>query len=99
MLGDYVNLLADRRYNPITGTGSAVETIPAGAWITGFTFTAGLTDATLVITLPDGVTVLDTITVRAGGEWDSKIHDKGRFASGTWAFSDTVDYVIETAVP
>lgn len=97
MIGDYQNEISHRRYEPLTGTGSAVQPIPADAWLVAYSFTAGLTDATLVITLADS-TVYDTLTVRAGGSWSSPpIADRGRFAGASFAFSDTVDFVVELA--
>lgn len=94
VIGDYENELAQRRYEPVTGTGSAIEVIPSDAWVSAFGLAAGLTDATLVITLANG-TVYDTITVPAGTTGNEpRTYDSGKLAGASFAFSDTLAYSI-----
>jgi hypothetical protein len=99
MIGDYWNDVSARRYDHTTGTGTSNKTVPANAWVTGYSFTAPAgSDATLVIT-PAGGAAKDTITVRQGEAYTNDlVLDRGYLAGAVFAFTGAADYIIHYAL-
>lgn len=93
-----LDLIAESRYSLLTGTTAETATVLPGWQVQGFSFSAGGSDATLVIT-PGGAgqkaIALSTITVKAGKTYDEPLI-LGRLGAGTiFTFAGGVDsYVI-----
>lgn len=93
---DYPSQISARVWDFESGAGTDEVTVPADAWVTEVSFTAGLTDASLLITPPSGP-AKPLITVPAGGSYSAAIPDTGQLAGGTFAFSDAGEWVITYA--
>lgn len=94
MISSYESELARRNLDWKPGSGTETVTVPAGAWVTSFSFTGGLSGASLVMTDARG-TVRETIELDAGESYSAPVYDMGKLGGSTWAFDSAGKFIVE----